>query len=71
MKKLIIYKENNEFVLERVNQFNHSTKRFFISKEGLFEALGAYGANLEDYELEVKNGELWGEITQSFKGKRP
>lgn len=58
MKKLRIYKENGEFVIERVNQFNHATKRFFISEEGLKEGLQVYKPVMEEYELEVSD-ELW------------
>lgn len=58
MKKLRIYKENGEFCIERVNQFNHATKRFFISEEGLKEGLQAYQPVIDEYELEVSE-ELW------------
>jgi hypothetical protein len=53
-KTLRIYKKNDEFVLERVNEFNHSTKRFFITEAGLLEALDGYAADkLEAYRLDV------------------
>lgn len=58
MKKLQVYKENGEFVIERVNQFNHATKRFFITEDGLKEGLQAYKWVLHEYELEVSK-ELW------------
>lgn len=58
MKKLRIYKENEEFVIERVNEFNHATKRNFISENGLFEGLLAYQPVIDEYELEVSD-ELW------------
>lgn len=58
MKKLWIYKENGEFCIERMNQFNHATKRFFISEEGLKEGLQAYQSVIEEYELDVSE-ELW------------
>ncbi|MEB6551430.1 hypothetical protein MXL46_20695 [Heyndrickxia sporothermodurans] len=58
MKKLRIYKENGEFVIERVNQFDHATKRFFISEEGLKEGLQAYKPVIHEYELEVSE-KLW------------
>lgn len=58
MKKLKIYKENGEFVIERVNQFNHATKRLFISEEGLKEGLQSYQMVISEYELEVSE-ELW------------
>ncbi len=33
MRKLKIYMKNGEFVIEHVNSFGHSTKRF-LSEEG-------------------------------------
>lgn len=58
MKKLQIYKENGEFVIERVNQFDHATKRFFMLEEGFKEGLQAYKPVINEYELEVSE-ELW------------
>ncbi|WP_087974584.1 hypothetical protein [Oceanobacillus rekensis] len=58
MKTLKIYKDNNEFVIERVNEFNHATKRTYISEEGLKEALQSYKPVIEEYEIEVSK-ELW------------
>jgi hypothetical protein len=58
-KTLKIYKENGEFVIERVNEFNHATKRFFITEEGLKEGLDPYVMDgLNAYRLEVSE-ELW------------
>lgn len=53
MKTLKVYKENDEFVIERVNEFNHSTKRFFITEEGLKEGIDAYHAVIDEYEIQV------------------
>lgn len=61
MKKLSIYKQNDEFVIERTNQFNHATKRFFTSEEGLKEGIQAYMDFLDEYELNVSN-ELWATV---------
>ena len=59
MKRLKIYKtDEGEFCLERINQFNHSSKRLFISEQGLLEALDDY-PSLRDYELEVEEQSLW------------
>lgn len=58
MKKLEIYKENDEFVIECVNEFDHSTKRVFISEEGLKDGLLAFREVLSDYEMNVSD-ELW------------
>jgi hypothetical protein len=62
MKTLKIYKtDEGEYALERINQFAHGTKRFFISEEGLLEALGDY-PNLDEYELQVEDQSLWSVI---------
>lgn len=37
MKTLKIYKENNEFVIERINQFNYATKRTYITEKEFIE----------------------------------
>lgn len=58
MKKLLIYKINNEFVIERVNEFNHAFKRNFISEQGLLEGLQSYKPVISEYQLEVSD-ELW------------
>lgn len=52
-KTLKIYKEDGDFVIERVNQFNHATKRYFMSEDGLREGLNAYWLDMDDYKLEV------------------
>jgi hypothetical protein len=57
MKKLKIYKENGEFVLERINQFDHATKRFFITENGLLEALDQYHLVMHEYELSIAQGQ--------------
>jgi hypothetical protein len=63
LKKLKIYKnDEGEFVLERINEFAHGTKRFFISEEGLLEALDGY-EDLSGYEIEVSaESDLWSKI---------
>ena len=58
MKILKIYKENGEFVIERVNQFDHATKRYFATEEGLKEGLDTYQLVISEYELEVSE-DLW------------
>jgi hypothetical protein len=52
-KTLKVYKKNGEFVIERINEFNHATKRFFISEEGLKEGLDAYRPVIDEYQIEV------------------
>lgn len=61
MKKLLIYKEDSQFVIERVNEFNHATKRFFISESGLFEGLKSYNSVIDEYELEISD-DLWAKV---------
>jgi hypothetical protein len=58
MKILKIYKENGEFVIERVNEFDHATKRFFITEEGLKEGLDAYYSVIDEYEIEASR-DVW------------
>lgn len=71
MKKLKIYKQDNEFVVERVNEFNHTSKHFFSSELGLFEYLDANRHLFELHELEV-NTELWTTVVNFISaGKIP
>lgn len=68
MKKLLIYKENAEFVIERINEFNHAFKRSFISEQGLFEGLHSYQQVISEYELEVSE-ELWALVINFLNSK--
>lgn len=73
MKKLLIYKqigdsEMEEYVIERVNEFNHATKRFFISEQGLLEGLKTYKPVMEEYELEVSE-DLWAMVINFLNSK--
>ncbi|KAB2331564.1 hypothetical protein F7731_18460 [Cytobacillus depressus] len=62
MKTKKIYKDKDEFVIQRVNQFNHSTKRIFISEQGLIEGLEAYSQfDLSQYDIQV-SPELWATV---------
>lgn len=61
MKKLLIYRQSEDFVIERVNEFNHGTKRFYSSEEALLEGLQAYDLVISEYELEVAP-ELWATV---------
>ncbi|ETI67258.1 hypothetical protein [Neobacillus vireti] len=66
MKKLKIYKDKDEFVIERVNQFNHSTKRFFISEQGLIEGLEVYTLkDISQYEIQASH-EVWAMVINSL-----
>lgn len=67
LKKLKVYKENGEFVVERNNEFNHATKRSFLTEDGLLEGLEAYTNVLDDYEVEVSK-ELWAKVI-NFLGR--
>ena len=66
MKKLKIYMEQGEFVLERINQFDHATKRKFISEKGLIEALESY-PDLSEYEIET-DASLWAIVINAVQG---
>jgi hypothetical protein len=68
MKKLLIYKENGEFVIERVNEFNHAFKRNFISEQGFLEGLQSYQQVISEYELEVSE-ELWSMVLNFLNSK--
>ncbi len=68
MKKLLIYKENDEFVIERVNEFNYASKRYFISEQGFFEGLQSYQQVISEYELEVSD-ELWALVLNFLNSK--
>jgi len=68
MKKLLVYMENEEFVIERVNEFNHAIKRFFISENGLFEGLEAYKPVMSEYDIQVSD-ELWTKVINFLNSK--
>jgi hypothetical protein len=71
MKELSIYKENDEFVIERTNEFNHTTKRVFASVDGLFEGLEAYKDIMDQYKLDVSS-ELWAMVINYIStGEKP
>jgi hypothetical protein len=53
MKKLLIYMEDGDFVIERVNEFNHAFKRSFISEQGFLEGLMSYLPVIDEYEMRV------------------
>lgn len=55
MKKLLIYKENGEFVIERINEFNHAFKRKFITENGLLEGLQSYKEMMMEYDIQVSD----------------
>ena len=63
MKKLLIYKEDDEFVFNRVNEFGTSFKSQFKTIEGLLERLEIYQRmnKLDEYQLDVSK-ELWSQV---------
>lgn len=54
-KTLKIYKENNEFVIER----DHATKLSFISDKEFKEGLDAHRPVMDEYEIVEVSEELW------------
>lgn len=58
VKTLKIYMENGEYIIERVNEFNHATKRFFATEEGLKEGLDIYLPVIDEYQLEASE-DVW------------
>lgn len=58
MKVLKIYKEDNDFIIERINEFNHATKRYYKTEEGLKEGIDSYIPVLEEYEIKATDS-VW------------
>lgn len=67
MKQLKVYMESGEYVIERVNEFNHATKRFFITKNALFEGLEVYQEVIDQYDLQVSE-DLWATVINFLNG---
>lgn len=65
-KRLEIYKENEDYVIERINEFNHASKKRY-SKAGLIEALENYKVhgNLEEYDIQISD-ELWSLVVNTL-----
>lgn len=45
-------------MIERVNEFNHATKRFFATENGLKEGLDAYHHVIDEYKIEASD-DVW------------
>ncbi|RDU34712.1 hypothetical protein DRW41_22060 [Neobacillus piezotolerans] len=56
VKKLKVYKKDGEFVIERINEFNHSWKKSFVTEEGLKAGLDSYRPVMDEYEIEAADG---------------
>jgi hypothetical protein len=69
-KGINIYKENGEYVAERINEFNHSSKRYFVTLEGLFEYLETVQGLNGQVELEVSE-ELWATVINQLASADP
>lgn len=54
MKILKIYKQDNDFVMEHNNQFNHSFKSYFDSDIQVLGSLHDFAENGEDYRVEIR-----------------
>ena len=56
-KRLEIYQdsEKGHYVIERVNEFSHSTKRFYENMEELYDGIDTYKdmKDVDDYEIVV------------------
>ncbi|MEW8987720.1 MAG: hypothetical protein AB2401_12105 [Bacillus sp. (in: firmicutes)] len=48
-------------MIERVNEFNHATKKLFITEQGLLEGLQAYESVIAEYDLQVAP-DLWATV---------
>lgn len=66
MKKLKIYKDNNEFIIEQINELNHSFKKKYITENGFFDALNAYKPVIEEYDLSIQQEEGLSKIVTNF-----
>lgn len=51
---LVIYVENNEFVIERVTPFNHVFKNTYLTENGLREGLELYKPIIYQMDLKVQ-----------------
>lgn len=61
MKKLSIFKENDQFVIEHIDEFNHATKQYFSTENDLLKGLSGYQDVMSDYELDVTE-DLWAKV---------
>lgn len=53
---LKVYVQDNDFVVERINPFNHSTKHKYISEDGLREGIEMYKSIADELDLLVQQG---------------
>lgn len=67
MKTLKIYKQDDEFVLERINQFGTSFKSAFITADGLKEALDYYKWVIHEYQI-VAAEDVWALVVNHLSG---
>ena len=51
---LVIYIENDEFVIERITPFNHSFKQKYLTENGLREGLEAHKPIIYQMNLKVQ-----------------
>jgi len=56
VNQLKIYKENGKFIIEQINQFNHSFKKKYVTEDGLLEGVEPYKKVIDEYNLEVQQG---------------
>ena len=68
VKKLDIYVEESLYVIERIDQFGHPTKRFFETTDGLKEGLYACGSVIDEYEINVSEN-LWPFIINALNNR--
>lgn len=51
---LVIYIENNKFVLERITPFNHSFKQTYLTENGLREGLETFKPIIYQMDLRIQ-----------------
>ena len=65
-KRLEIYQDSEKahYVIERVNEFSHSTKRFYENMEELYDGIDTYKdmKDVDDYEIVVTDNSLYSKI---------
>lgn len=68
MKKLLIYKTDDTFVIEKVDELNHGIKKNYMSENELLDGLQDYKPVLDEYELNVSD-DLWPKVINFLNSK--
>lgn len=63
MRTLKLYKEDDEFVVETINEFNHSWKHRYVTVKGLFDHLDSCAFAIRDWDIEASK-ELFASVVK-------